>query len=99
MRIPSQWANMHLLPSLIDKKRKELKLTPRLAALVKQVTELRDACLQAYHRAKEFTLQWIRPSATGISWHMNARCKPIQAMGLLMVSSSILLSVIRNLSF
>jgi hypothetical protein len=36
---------MHFLPPLIDKKQKEPKLTPRLAALVKRVTELRDAGL------------------------------------------------------
>jgi hypothetical protein len=52
---------MHLLPPLIDKKRGELKMTPRLIALVKWVTELRDSGLQVHHCAKEYTLQWIRP--------------------------------------
>jgi hypothetical protein len=57
MRVPPQWVNKHLLPLLIDKKRKELKLTPRLAALVKRVTELHDTGLQACHCTEEFTLQ------------------------------------------
>jgi hypothetical protein len=57
MHIPPQWVNMHLLLSLIEKKRKEPKLTPRLAALVKRVTELRDAGFQAFHYAEEFTLR------------------------------------------
>jgi hypothetical protein len=57
MHVPPQWVNMHLLLSLIEKKRKEPKLTPRLAALVKRVTELRDAGFQACHYAEEFTLR------------------------------------------
>jgi hypothetical protein len=36
-------------------------MTPRLAALVKQVAELHDAGLRACHYAEEFTLRWIRP--------------------------------------
>jgi hypothetical protein len=52
---------MHLLPPLIDKKRKEPKLTRRLVALVKQVTKLHDAGLHACHYAEEFTLRQICP--------------------------------------
>jgi hypothetical protein len=52
---------MHLLPPLIDNKRGEPKMTPRLAALVKWVTNLRDSSLRAHHYAKEFTLRWIHP--------------------------------------
>jgi hypothetical protein len=36
-------------------------MTPRLAALVKQVAELREARLKACHCAEEFTLRPIRP--------------------------------------
>jgi hypothetical protein len=36
-------------------------MTPRLAALVKWVIELRDASLQACHCVEEFTLRRIRP--------------------------------------
>jgi hypothetical protein len=52
---------MHLLPPLIDDKRGELEGTPRLAALAKRVTELRDVYLQACHHIEEFTLWWIHP--------------------------------------
>jgi hypothetical protein len=61
MHIPPQWVNRHLLPPLIDNKRGEPKMTPRLAALVKWVIELRDASLQACHCVEEFTLRRIRP--------------------------------------
>jgi hypothetical protein len=36
-------------------------MTPRLSALVKRVTELRAAGLQACYCAEEFTLWWIHP--------------------------------------
>jgi hypothetical protein len=36
-------------------------MTDRLAALVKRVTELRQAGLEACHCAEEFYLRWIRP--------------------------------------
>jgi hypothetical protein len=49
MHAQPQWANMYLLPPLIDKKRGEPKMTSRLAALFKWVTELRDAGLWACH--------------------------------------------------
>jgi hypothetical protein len=52
-----QWANRHLLPPLIDNKRERPKMTPRLTALVKRVTELRDTGLRECHYAKEFILR------------------------------------------
>jgi hypothetical protein len=61
IHVPPQWACKHLLPPLIDNKRGESKMTPRLTALVKQVAELHDASLWACHYAEEFTLRWIRP--------------------------------------
>jgi hypothetical protein len=61
MHVQPQWANRHLLPPLIDKKRGEPKMTPRLAALGKQVAELHNYGLQACHYAEEFTLRWICP--------------------------------------
>jgi hypothetical protein len=36
-------------------------MTPRLVALVKRVTELRQSDLWACHHAEEFNLRWIRP--------------------------------------
>jgi hypothetical protein len=45
MHVQPQWANMHLLPPLIDKKRGEPKMTPHLVALVRRVAELRDSSL------------------------------------------------------
>jgi hypothetical protein len=36
-------------------------MTPHLKALVKRVTELCQAGLEACHCAEEFTLWWIRP--------------------------------------
>jgi hypothetical protein len=56
MHAPPQWMNKHLLPPLIDNKRGEPKMTPRLAALVKRVAELHDAGLRACHYTEEFTL-------------------------------------------
>jgi hypothetical protein len=61
MHVQPQWANMYLLLLLIDKKRGEPKMTPRLVALVKQVTELHESGLRACHYAEEFTLWRIRP--------------------------------------
>jgi hypothetical protein len=60
MHVQPQWVNMHLLPPLIDNKRGEPKMTPRLTSLVKRMTKLRDSSLLMHHCAKEFTLQWIR---------------------------------------
>jgi hypothetical protein len=53
--------NIHLLPPLIDNKWGEPKMTSRLTALVKQVTELHDFGLRAHHCAEEFTLRRIHP--------------------------------------
>jgi hypothetical protein len=61
MHVPRQWVNKHLLPPLIDNKWGEPKMTPRLAALVKWVVELRDGGLWACHCTEEFTLRWIHP--------------------------------------
>jgi hypothetical protein len=61
MHVELEWVNKHLLPPLIDDKRKESKMTPHLTALVKRVAELYDIDLQACHCAKEFTHQRIRP--------------------------------------
>jgi hypothetical protein len=52
---------MHLLPPLIDDKRGKTDMTPRLAALVKRMAELRDSSLWAHHCAEEFTLRQIHP--------------------------------------
>jgi hypothetical protein len=56
INITPQWVNRHMLPLLIDNKRGEPEMTPRLAALVKRVAELCDAGLEACHCAEEFTL-------------------------------------------
>jgi hypothetical protein len=61
MHVQPQWANMHLLPPLIDDKRGEPKMTLRLAALLKWVAKLRDSDLWVCHCAKEFTLRRIHP--------------------------------------
>jgi hypothetical protein len=61
MHVQPQWANMHFLPSLIDKKRGETKMTPHLAALVKRVVELHNSSLRAHHCAEEFTVRRFRP--------------------------------------
>jgi hypothetical protein len=61
MHVEPQWANMHLLPPLIDDKRGEPKVTPRLITLVKRVAELCNAGLRACQCVEEFTLRWIRP--------------------------------------
>jgi hypothetical protein len=56
MHVEPQWVNKYLLPPLIDNKRGEPKMTSRLATLVKQLVELRDASLRACHYVEEFTL-------------------------------------------
>jgi hypothetical protein len=55
-----QWPNKHLLLPLISDKQKAPEMSPRLKALVKRVTELREAGLEACHCAEEFILWWIR---------------------------------------
>jgi hypothetical protein len=42
MHVELPWVNKHLLPPLIDDKRKEPKMTPRLTSLVKRVAKLCD---------------------------------------------------------
>jgi hypothetical protein len=51
-----QWLNMHLLLPLITDKWKNPEEMPRLKVLITQVTELRQAGLEAFHCAKEFIL-------------------------------------------
>jgi hypothetical protein len=94
MHVKPQWANMQLYPPLVDKKQGEPKMTPCLAALVKQVAELRTAGLRACHYVEEFTLWWIRPLAVGRNWHMTARGLPICVTNLLLVRCSIFTSTI-----
>jgi hypothetical protein len=60
IHIEPQWTNKHLLAD-VEFKRREPEMTPHLEALVKRVTELRQAGLEACHYAEEFTLRWIRP--------------------------------------
>jgi hypothetical protein len=55
MHVEPQWANMHLLPPLIDDKQGEPKMTLRLTALVKQVAKLHDIVIRACHCAEDFT--------------------------------------------
>jgi hypothetical protein len=61
MHVEPQWANMHLLLLLINDKRGEPKMTPRLTTLVKRVAELHNIGLRACHCDEEFTHRWIRP--------------------------------------
>jgi hypothetical protein len=56
-----QWSNKHLLPPLVENKRKEPEMTPHLETLVKRVTKLCWARLEVGHCTKEFTFRWIRP--------------------------------------
>jgi hypothetical protein len=55
MHVEPQWVNMHLLLLLIDDKRGEPKMTPRLTTLVKRVAELHNIGLRACHCDEEFT--------------------------------------------
>jgi hypothetical protein len=61
MHVEPPWANMHLPPPIIDDKQGELKMTPHLIALVKQVAELCSTGLQACHCTEKFTLRQIHP--------------------------------------
>jgi hypothetical protein len=56
-----QWTNRQLYSPLVDKKRGEPKMTPRMAALVKRVVELCAVGLRACHCTEEFTLRRIHP--------------------------------------
>jgi hypothetical protein len=100
MHIQPQWVNKHLLPPLIDDERGEPKMTPRLAALVKQVAKLYDSDLHAHHCVDEFTLQQIH-SLDPWGAHANdmSFCRPIQAVSLLLVKSLTLCSVADDMSF
>jgi hypothetical protein len=84
--------NIHLYLMLVDQKRGEPKMTPRLVALVKQVAELRTVSLRTCHCAKKFTLRWIHPLAGGRDWLTTACGLPIQATNLLLVRCSIFTS-------
>jgi hypothetical protein len=61
MHVEPLWVNKLLFPPTIKDQWKELPMTDRLAALVRRVTELRQAELEACHYAEEFYLRWIRP--------------------------------------
>jgi hypothetical protein len=61
MHIEPQWVNKLLFPPFVKDKWGEPPMTPRLAALVKQVAELCEAGLKYCHCAEEFTIQQIHP--------------------------------------
>jgi hypothetical protein len=61
LRNVPQWPNKHLLLPLIKDRWKSFEETPRLKALVKQVTELCRLELEACDCAKEFILRRICP--------------------------------------
>jgi hypothetical protein len=55
------WVNKLLFPPAIKNKQMEPPMTDRLAALIKCVTELHQAGLEACHRVEEFYFWRIRP--------------------------------------
>jgi hypothetical protein len=61
MHVDPQWVNKHLLLPLIDIKRGEQEMTPRIAALVNRVAELCNTSLRECHYTEKFTLRWICP--------------------------------------
>jgi hypothetical protein len=61
MHVEPPWVNKLLFPPAIKDQRKEPSMTDRLAALVRHVTELRQAGLKACHCTEEFYLRRIRP--------------------------------------
>jgi hypothetical protein len=65
--------NMHLLSPLIDDKRGEPKMTPRLTTPVKQVAELHDTSLQVCHSPRNLPSDGFTPLAVGRNWLLNAR--------------------------
>jgi hypothetical protein len=77
MHIEPPWVNKLLFPPAIKDQPKEPPMTDRLAALVRRVTELRQAGLKACHCAEEFYLRWICPSVTGKLWLLNPHGWPI----------------------
>jgi hypothetical protein len=54
MHVEPPWVNKLLFPPAIKDQWKELSMTDRLAALVRRITQLRQARLEACHCAKEF---------------------------------------------
>jgi hypothetical protein len=56
MLVQPQWVNKLLFPPFVKDKQGGPAMMPRLAALIKQVTELREVGLMACHCAEEFTL-------------------------------------------
>jgi hypothetical protein len=79
--------NIHMLPLLIDNKRGEPEMTPRLAALVQWVAELHNADLQTCHCTEEFTLRQIHPVGHRDKLAYECPRLPIQAAILLKVRS------------
>jgi hypothetical protein len=61
MHVEPPWVNKLLFPPAIEDQRKEPPMTDHLAALVRRVTELRQAGLEACLCAEEFYLRRIRP--------------------------------------
>jgi hypothetical protein len=61
MHVQPPRVNKLLFPPAIMNKRKELSMTDRLAALIKRITELRQAGLEECHCVKEFHLRRIYP--------------------------------------
>jgi hypothetical protein len=61
MHIQPPWVNKLLFPPAIKNKRKEPPMTDRLATLVKHITELCQAGLEACHCVEKFHLRSIHP--------------------------------------
>jgi hypothetical protein len=57
MQSSPSWENKLLYPPIVDGQRKEPPMSDRLRALIKRVTELRQAGLGAYHCIEELHLQ------------------------------------------
>jgi hypothetical protein len=79
---PTSMGEQAFAPTANCNKRGEPKMTPRLASLVKWVSELHDSGLQAHHCAEEFTLRWIHPLshreklACECPWLAHPSCEP-----------------------
>jgi hypothetical protein len=61
MHVEPPWVNKLLFPLAIKDQRKEPPMTDRLAALVRRVTELRQAGLEACHCTEDLYLRRIHP--------------------------------------
>jgi hypothetical protein len=61
MHVQPSWENRLLFPPVVKAQWKESPMTPRLAALVNRVSELRKAGLKECNCIKEFHLRRIRP--------------------------------------